>query len=109
MKVIKYLDVEPTQETPGVAKREVITADDGAPNFCMRVFDVRSGMSTPSHSHEWEHEIFILCGQGMIVTEQGATQIGKENVIFIAPNEIHCIVNTSNEPLRFICVIPLHQ
>ena len=109
MKVSKYLDVEPTQETPGVAKREVITADDGAPHFCMRVFDVRSGNSTPSHSHWWEHEIFILSGQGVVVGEQGATPIGKENVIFIAPNETHCLVNTSNEPLRFICVIPLQQ
>jgi len=109
MKVSKYLDVEPIEEAPGVAKREVITADDGAPNFCMRVFDVRSGSATPSHSHEWEHEIFILSGQGVAVGEQGATPISKENVIFIAPNETHCLVNTGNEPLRFICLIPLHQ
>ena len=107
MKISKYLDVKPTQEAPGVAKREVITADDGAPNFCMRVFDVRSGSSTPSHSHGWEHEIFILSGQGVLVGEQGAAPIVKENVVFIPPNETHCIVNTGNEPLRFICVVPL--
>ena len=109
MKVIKYLDVEPIEEASGVAKREVITAEDGAPNFCMRVFDVRSGSSTPSHSHEWEHEIFILSGDGVVVGEQGATPIGRENVIYIGPNETHCLVNTGNEPLRFICLIPLHQ
>ena len=109
MKVSKYLDVKPTQEAPGVAKREVITADDGAPNFCMRVFDVRSGNSTPSHLHGWEHEIFILSGQGVVVGEQGATPIAEESVIFIPPNETHCIVNTSNEPLRFICLVPLQQ
>jgi len=107
MKVTNYLDVEPTQEVSGVVKRDVITADDGAPHFCMRVFEVRPGSSTPSHSHWWEHEVFILSGQGVVVTEQGATPIGKESVVFIAPNEPHCFVNTSNEPLRFICVVPL--
>ena len=43
MKVSSYLDTKPTQELPGVVKREVINADDGAPNFCMRVFDVEPG------------------------------------------------------------------
>ena len=107
MKISKYLDVKPTQEAPGVAKREVITGDDGAPHFCMRVFDVRPGSSTPSHSHGWEHEIFILSGQGVVVGEQGATPIAEESVVFIAPNETHCLVNTGNGPLRFICVVPL--
>jgi len=107
MKVSNYRDCEPTEEVKGVFKREVITADDGAPNFSMRVFEVESGSSTPSHSHPWEHEVFILSGTGVVVGEQGAIPIGKENVIFVAPNEPHCFVNTGNEPLRFICVIPL--
>jgi len=107
MKVSNYLDVEPTQEVSGVVKRDVITADDGAPHFCMRVFEVRPGSSSPSHSHWWEHEVFILSGQGVVVGEEGATPIGKESVVFIAPNEPHCFVNTGNEPLRFICIIPL--
>ena len=36
MKVSSYQDTEPVQELPGVVKREVINANDGAPNFCMR-------------------------------------------------------------------------
>ena len=34
MKVSNYLDTKPVQELPGVVKREVISADDGAPRFC---------------------------------------------------------------------------
>ena len=107
MKVSNYRDSQPTEEIQGVLKREVITANDGAPHFCMRVFEVEPGSSTPSHSHSWEHEVFILSGKGVVVGEQGATPIGKENVVFITPNEPHCFVNTGNDPLRFICVIPL--
>ena len=108
MKVSNYLDTKPTQELPGVVKREVITADDGAPNFCMRVFEVEPGSSTPSHSHGWEHEAFVLSGRGVVVSGEGKeTQIAKDSIIFIAPDEHHCIVNNGNEPLRFICLIPL--
>ncbi len=109
MKISNYRDVEPVEEIEGVLKREVITADDGAPNFSMRVFEIKPGSSVPSHSHPWEHEVFILSGQGMAVGKQGTTPISQETVIFIAPDEPHCFVNTGNEPLRFVCLIPLQQ
>ena len=107
MKVSNYLDAEPTEEVSGVVKREVITAADGAPNFCMRVFEVKPGSSTPSHSHQWEHEVFILSGHGVVMGGQGEIPIRKDSVIFVAPDEQHCFVNSGNEPFRFICVIPL--
>jgi len=107
MKVSKYLDTKPIQMLAGVVKREVITADDGAPHFCMRVFELEPGSSIPLHSHPWEHEIFVLSGQGVALSEDGETQVVKENVIFVPPNERHGFANNSNEILRFICVIPI--
>jgi len=106
MKVIKYLEAKPVQELPGVIKREVITAADGAPNFCMRVFQIEPGVSTHSHSHPWEHEVFILSGRGMAVSSETKTLIGKDSVIFVPPNEHHCFINNGRTPLRFICLIP---
>ena len=106
MKVSNYRDTEPVEELQGVFKREVITAEDGAKNFVMRVFEVDPGSSTPSHSHPFEHEVFVLSGKGVVVGEQGAIPIGKDIVVFITANEPHTFVNTGNEPLRFICSIP---
>jgi len=107
MKVSSYLDIEPSQELPGVAKRDVIAASDGAPNFCMRVFEVEPGSSTPAHSHDWEHEVFVLSGRGIVKGEQGDTPIARDSVIFVPPDEHHCFTNNGNEILRFICVVPL--
>ena len=107
MKVCNYPDIKPTQELPGVTKRVVIGADDGAPNFCMRIFEVEPGSSTPHHSHAWEHEVFILAGQGVAVGEPGETKISSGSVVFVPPEEQHCFVNNGNETLRFICLIPL--
>ena len=107
MKISSYLNTEPVEEVPGVFKRDVIAAGDGAPSFCMRVFEVQPGSSTPSHSHWWEHEVFVLSGKGVVVSGEGETPIEKDSVIFVPPNEHHCFINNSGEPLRFICVIPL--
>ena len=106
MKVSNYLEAKPIQELPGVVKREVITADDGAPNFCMRVFELEPGSSTPFHSHPWEHEVFILSGRGMVVSEQKETLVAGDSVVFIPADEKHNFVNNGNESLRFICLIP---
>ena len=107
MKVTKYTDTKPTQELAGVLKREVITDRDGAPNFCMGVFEVEPGCATPDHSHPWEHEVFILAGRGVVRNEQGETDISQGSVVFVAPGEQHCFINTGDQVLRFICLIPL--
>ena len=107
MKVSKYLDTSPTQELPGVLKREVINAGDGAPNLCMRVFEVDPGSSTPYHTHPCEHEVYILEGQGVARSEQGETPVSRDSVVFVPPDEDHCFMNNGTETLRFICVIPL--
>jgi len=114
MKVISnYLDVERVQGQvgeqviPGIFLRSVISADDGPPNFRMRVVDFEPGSSCPKHSHWWEHEVFILSGQGVMVCEQREIQLVKDMVIYIAPNEEHQFINNGNEILRFICLVPL--
>ncbi len=108
MKVISNsLEVKPNEEVPGVAMREVITGDDGAPNFCMRVFTVEPGSATPFHSHSWEHEVFVLSGQGVVKSERGETKIAGDSVVFVPLDERHCFVNSGREPFRFVCIIPL--
>jgi len=109
MKIANYTDTKPTKELPGVLKREVITARDGAPNFCMRVFEVEPGSSTPDHSHPWEHEVFVLSGSGVVRGKEDETEISPGSIVFIAPDEQHCFINTGNKVLRFICLIPIQE
>ncbi len=70
MVIKSYQQVSPTRY-PGVSEgvqiREMITAQDGAPNFAMRVFDVQPGSATPYHAHPWEHEVYIISGTGLEV------------------------------------------
>ena len=66
MKIRHYRDVPATEPMPGVKKRVVIGPDEGAQNFIMRIFEVAPGLTSPDHAHPWEHEIFVLSGEGAV-------------------------------------------
>ena len=102
MKVNQVKDTPPKEGHAGSVMREVITDRDGAPNFAMRVIEVPVGASSPSHSHDWEHEVLVLSGHARVKGEKGESEIAEDSVIYIAPNEHHCFENTGDEPLRFV-------
>lgn len=110
MKHVHYTDVE--AEVPDVEGvkdtkiRWLITKKDGAKNFTMRLFDVQPGGHTPLHKHEWEHEVFIVSGSGEIRNKTKREVFKQGDVIFVPSKELHQFVNTSEELLQFICVIP---
>lgn len=106
IQVRDFRDVKGQPEITGVAMRVVIGPEEGAPYFTMRVFDVEPGHATPHHSHWWEHEVFVLSGQGVVVTEQGDQTIGHGSTVFVPGGEMHQFRNTGNEALRFICLVP---
>ena len=109
MKVCNYLEIEPVEELPGVLKRVPIGIEDGAPRFIMRIFDVEPGSSTPFHSHKWEHEVFILSGEGIVKSKDNGKPVLPGTAVFVAPDEEHCFTNTGKDILRFICVIPIEE
>jgi quercetin dioxygenase-like cupin family protein len=109
MKISRYSDSKPATEVEGVARRDLLTAEDGVPLVCMNIVEISTHASTPSHYHPYEHEIFIVSGKGIVVGEHGSTPIGEGSVVFIPANETHCFVNTSTETLRFISVEPLQK
>ncbi len=110
MKICRYQDVElkevQDKDARGVSIRWVISEDDGAENFYMRVFDIQPGGHSPYHKHPWEHEVFILDGRAQVVTEDGPEDAPAGTVVFIQPGEQHQFRNETEEILRFICLIP---
>lgn len=93
----------------GVKIRMLIGPEDNAPNFHMRHFEVTPGGHTPNHHHDFEHEVLILKGEGIIKSEQGDRSFKTGDVIYVAPNENHQFTNPSPTPLEFICLVPATQ
>ncbi len=110
---ITTLDQVPKTEMAGEGvtstfKQTPIGVADGAPNFSMRVFTVEPGGHTPYHSHPWEHENYVLAGEGVIRTESGEERpIRAGDFALILPDEKHQFRNPStDEALQFICLVP---
>jgi quercetin dioxygenase-like cupin family protein len=109
MKVFHYDDVEAKSADEGALKLKVrwlITKEMGAPNFAMRLFEMDPRGHSPLHSHPWEHEVFIVEGEGTIVSAEGEKRFKAGDVVFILPNEKHQFKNNGTKGLKFLCLVP---
>jgi quercetin dioxygenase-like cupin family protein len=86
--------------------RWLISKEDGAQNFAMRMFELQPGGHTPLHVHAHEHEVFVIEGDGILVYEGKEHKFNTEYVIFVPPNKEHQFRNTGNSTLRMLCIIP---
>ena len=95
------------KDAKGTKVRWLISKERGARNYEMRIFEV-SGY-TPFHRHNWEHEVYVLEGKGIVKSDDKEVGIKAGSVVFIMPNEFHQFINNGKEILKFICVIPTRR
>lgn len=88
--------------------RWLIGPESGAPTCYLRRFDLAGGGHTPRHSHAWEHEVYILAGQGKVFSgEDGERPVAPGDVIYVPPNEEHQFINDHQSDLAFLCIVPV--
>ncbi|MDY7107655.1 MAG: cupin domain-containing protein [Planctomycetota bacterium] len=92
----------------GVSKRLLVGREDRAPTFSMRHFTVEPGGHTPRHSHNYEHEIYILEGTGRVEHAGEFHEITAGDALLVEPNVIHQFVNVGDGPFKFLCFVPTH-
>lgn len=109
MKVFHHNTINAQIAEGGAIKTKVqwlITKEMGAKNFAMRLFEIEPGGCSPLHTHPWEHEVFILAGEGN-VSDGGKTHDFQPGyVVFVPPNELHQFRNKGSKSLKFLCLIP---
>ena len=94
--------------TKGCTVRWLISKEQGAPRFAMRLFTLKPNGSIPLHEHEsTEHETFVIKGQGLIDDGNTQTPVKQGDAIFVGVGEKHSFSNTTDQDLQFICVIPI--
>ncbi len=112
-KVVHYTDV-PAQtfgdEAPGTTIRWLIDDDhDGAPVYALRMIEVAPGGHTPLHSHPYEHENFVVEGQGRVLIDGDYRDVAAGDVIFVPGGMQHTYENTGETPFKFLCGIPVKK
>jgi len=93
----------------GIRVRWLIKREDGAPNFAMRLFELQPKGHSPLHSHDWEHEVYILEGNCRVTCEGQEKNASAGYVVFIPPNAEHRFANVGKSILKFLCLVPHHK
>ena len=93
----------------GVTMKLLVGKDDNAPTFAMRHFSVDPGGFTPKHEHPWEHEVLILRGMGEVECDGEVVSISSGDGLFIPSNDLHQFRNLGEEPLEFLCIVPVES
>jgi len=95
----------------GASMSIMIGRHNNAPHFAMRSFAVEPGGYTPKHQHDYEHEVFVVSGQGTVLLEGKLHPIRGGDTILVPANELHqfTVSDDAKEPFRFLCFVPIEQ
>ena len=101
-----YQEVSAEPVCEGISIRWMIGRPEGAPNFAMRMIEFAPGAVFARHQHPYEHEIFVLEGEGVAEGPEGKVLMRPGVALYVPPDEPHGYRNTGEGVLRFICVVP---
>ncbi len=87
-------------------KRIVFSPDNHWDSHVMRVFSLEEEGKTFRHQHEWPHWVYVLAGEGAVITEEKSYSLQKGSYVFIPPKLRHNFENVGEETFEFMCIVP---
>lgn len=88
--------------------RYLVDERQGSERFALRLYSVEKGGHTPLDQHQYEHQVYVLSGQGLL-KQSSDNALAIQNLragdtVFIPSNAVHQFINEREEPLVFLCV-----
>jgi quercetin dioxygenase-like cupin family protein len=91
-----------------VSMAVMVGREDGAPHFALRHFTVEPGGHSPRHSHDYEHEVFIVQGSGAVLLEGKEHPLTQGDVVYVPADQEHQFT-AAGQGLRFLCLVPVSR
>ncbi len=92
--------------TDRVKMSVMVGQQDNAPNFAMRHILVEPGGHSPKHSHDYEHEVYIVKGKGTVLLEGNHQPIRTGDVVYVPADHEHQF-RAGDQGLSFLCLVPV--
>ena len=98
----------------GVRMAVMFGREHGAPHFSLRQFIVAPGGHSPRHSHDYEHEVYIVSGGGMVLLGGREHPVRAGDVVYVPADEEHqfrASPSGGNAPggMTFLCLVPVSR
>jgi mannose-6-phosphate isomerase-like protein (cupin superfamily) len=96
---------------PGRVSHEIISGAMGAHNASVRLVEIpvaKPGETArgPHVHHGFEECIYVLSGEGRMVTPSGVQAIGAGDTVLVPAEEPHVTRNTGGATLLLLCFFP---
>jgi quercetin dioxygenase-like cupin family protein len=94
---------------PNITKRIIFGPERFWKEYTMRHFVLPPGCCVPPHSHEWDHFVLGIAGEGQIVVDGEVGPLPPGSWGHIPGGTEHTFENHSEEKdFIFICIVPTH-
>ncbi len=105
MEDVSALEVERSR---GASIQVLLGPDDHVPNFATRRFTLMPGGRIPCHSHDTnDHEQVVLEGEMTLGLNDEIHIVRPGDCIFIPAGTAHWYENRGEEPVKFLCMVPI--
>lgn len=90
----------------GVKMAVMVGREHQAPTFAMRQFIVEAGGHSPRHSHDYEHEVYVVSGGGTVLLDGAERPIRAGDVVYVPADHEHQF-KAGQEGMKFLCLVPV--
>lgn len=73
--------------------------------FHVRYFEIEPGGFTTRETHQHEHIVVVLRGEGEALTGDQWQRVGFGDVLYVAPGLVHQLRNPGEQPFGFLCMV----
>ena len=99
--------MKPTIKNVVDSANPVLGPGDGVPNYVMLWVQHPPGGSSAQHVHAWEHQAYIVEGEGVLWVEGEEYPIRAGDAVLVPPAVEHQFRNTGETTLSRVTVNPL--
>ncbi len=96
------------QGVKGVKMAVMVGREHNAPNFSMRQFIVEPGGHSPRHSHDYEHEVYIVSGGGTVLLNGAERPVRTGDAVFVPADHEHQF-KAGEGGMKFLCFVPVSR
>lgn len=89
----------------GVSRRVFVGERDESPLFHTRYFEVAEGGYTTLEQHVHEHVVIVMRGSGVALVGDKRVSLAFGDVLYVAPDDVHQLSNSAEEPFGFLCIV----
>ncbi len=90
-----------------VTMKQLVGKEDGAEKTALHEIKVLRGGRTSVHSHNWQHQMLVTSGSGVLVIGGKRVPIKEGDVLVIERDEEHGFEQKGRAPLVMLTVTPL--